>query len=395
MLATGAIGIISINYVSQRNDQVYKKNIQPTETIRTVNDLMNQYRLKVYQQVASIEINERLMLELPSLAQEIDVTLSDRDSLFLTRQEQRKFDNLLGYWLHLKKSYVDILELSINYAKEEALEKISGENQLLSSNKTIVLSELISLKLRGIEQANAQNHIVQLWSLFITLATLIAGIFASLFFIMRYNREIQDHITNLEHKVEERTADLNDVCHTLEEKKQQLEKLVILDPLLGIYNRRHFDEVLGREWRNACRDRNTLAIIMIDVDFFKLYNDNYGHTVGDNALRKVATMLKNHLKRPADFICRYGGEEFCIILPNSSIENIKNIANELCQAVEGLKLEHAYSEVSNYVTISLGIVAATLPTSECTTPDAFVQIADEMLYKAKRNGKNQVQQIIL
>ncbi len=394
MLVTGAIGIISNTFVSRYNDRIYLRNIQPTKEIRHISDLMNRYRLKVYEQVASIEFNQHLADELTFLEREIDGVLSNSTSLFLTDQEAGKFEQLRSHWRHLKDSYSSVLELSENYAKEEALEELAGENQRRSDANSLVLSELISLKLQGIEHARGLNQLVQLWSLFITIVTLILGIGASLHIVMRYNRQIQGHISNLENQVAERTASLNAVCRDLEEKKNQLEVLATIDPLTDIYNRRRFDELLDLEWGRACRNGGQLVIMMIDVDYFKAYDDSYGHAAGDQVLRQVATTLKAQMKRPGDYICRYEGEEFIALLSDLDAKGAVQVAEMLRKTVEGLAIVHCRSKISNYITISVGVVVASVPAYANTSPRVLVKLADKMLYEAKEKGRNQVRWVV-
>ncbi|RJP19943.1 MAG: diguanylate cyclase [Candidatus Omnitrophota bacterium] len=173
-------------------------------------------------------------------------------------------------------------------------------------------------------------------------------------------------------------------------KTDLLEKMVSLDGLTNIYNRRKFDEMLDQEWKRATRAHTPLSIILIDIDFFKNYNDFYGHTAGDDCLRKVARGLKLCINRPEDFLGRYGGEEFVVLLPNTNAAGAKIMAEKLRQAVENLDIPHSYSPISAHVTISLG-VAATIPVEPHDSGISLVESADRMLYESKKKGRNQVQ----
>ena len=143
MLVTGAVGVVGINNVSKITSDIFFQNVQPSEKISEINDLMVLYRLKVYQQIASIETDEKVEIELKSLSLIIDEKLEAQSSLFLTEQEKREFDKLLQLWRELKISYLAILELSFNYAKEEALEAIAGDNLALSELRQKTASRLI------------------------------------------------------------------------------------------------------------------------------------------------------------------------------------------------------------------------------------------------------------
>jgi len=173
----------------------------------------------------------------------------------------------------------------------------------------------------------------------------------------------------------------------LKRHRDILEDLSTLDGLTGIPNRRKFDEYLEREWKRAVRDSYPLSLIMIDIDYFKLFNDNYGHGKGDECLKKVAKNLSMTARRPADFVARYGGEEFCSILPNTPIEKAAEFSELLRHNIENLNIPHDFSPAYNKVTISLGC-ASTIPTIE-KSYELLVKSADNELYKAKSDGRNQ------
>lgn len=167
-----------------------------------------------------------------------------------------------------------------------------------------------------------------------------------------------------------------------------LESKVFLDDLTQIENRRCFNESLEREWRRAVRTAQCLSLIMIDIDFFKQYNDNCGHSAGDTCLKMVAHSLKNSVTRSADMVARYGGEEFAAILPATPLEGAIRVAESMRGNVEALHIPHPASSISDHVTVSLG-VASCSPIRN-TDPEFLVQAADAMLYKAKQMGRNQV-----
>ena len=167
-----------------------------------------------------------------------------------------------------------------------------------------------------------------------------------------------------------------------------LAKLSAEDALTQIANRREFDRRFDIEWARARRDAYPLAMIMADIDFFKNYNDTYGHPTGDTCLRQVAAALKSIPKRPADLVTRFGGEEFAVLLPDTTAEDAAVLAERMRQAVLDLQIPHATSRVASGVTVSFG-VAAIRPGLQ-DQPSALVEAADAALYDAKKNGRNQV-----
>lgn len=174
----------------------------------------------------------------------------------------------------------------------------------------------------------------------------------------------------------------------LKRKNDLLEELVCLDGLTEIANRRRFNTALDEEWRRCGRILHPLSLIMMDIDYFKLFNDNYGHTVGDDCLKRVASTIKKCVNRSGDLPARYGGEEFVCLLPDMDSEGAITVAEKIRSAVEQLHIVHAYSPVSDRITLSLG-VATTRPFLE-RDPTVLVDSADARLYGAKANGRNQV-----
>lgn len=167
---------------------------------------------------------------------------------------------------------------------------------------------------------------------------------------------------------------------------QELQRLANLDSLTQVANRRRFDEHLNQEWRRLTREQAPLSLILCDIDYFKRYNDFYGHPAGDACLKQVAQAVNRVVMRPADLVARYGGEEFAVILPNTSAEGAVGIAELIWLEVKMLKLPHAQSEVSSYVTLSLGI-SSQVPNRESKI-QFLIDAADKALYRAKHQGRN-------
>jgi len=178
------------------------------------------------------------------------------------------------------------------------------------------------------------------------------------------------------------------VKNLMQMKKQQdiLEKLSSIDGLTGIYNRRYFDQTFSYEWQRAIRAKTPLAIIMMDIDFFKMFNDHYGHASGDECLKSVAKTLSEPLNRPQDLVARYGGEEFIALLPDTEIAGALKIGESMRQNVCKLEIPHAQSFVSDYVTISVGL-ASMIPAKN-HEPGFLLEGADKALYMAKKESRN-------
>ncbi|MFW6357922.1 MAG: diguanylate cyclase domain-containing protein [Chroococcales cyanobacterium] len=174
----------------------------------------------------------------------------------------------------------------------------------------------------------------------------------------------------------------------LEEANRELRRFASVDGLTQIANRRCFDDYLATEWKRLAREQGPLSLILCDVDFFKFYNDTYGHQAGDECLKKVAAMLTNNAKRPADLPARYGGEEFSVILPNTTSEGAVHVAERIRHKMKLAAIPHSGSLISDRVTMSFG-VATMIPNHETTTYQ-LVTAADKALYQAKMEGRDRV-----
>ena len=187
--------------------------------------------------------------------------------------------------------------------------------------------------------------------------------------------------TELEDKVQQRTQALEEVNH-------QLEVLSVTDALTRLANRRRFDAVWLDEWQRALRQATPLAVIMLDVDHFKAYNDHYGHQQGDECLRRVGEVLLTTVRRAGELVARYGGEEFVVVLPGTSVIHAMAVAESIRANIQAAGIAHAHSGVAAVVTVSLG-VAVGIPT-QGDARDALVHAADAALYRAKDQGRNRV-----
>lgn len=169
--------------------------------------------------------------------------------------------------------------------------------------------------------------------------------------------------------------------------QKQLEELSYQDGLTGVANRRMFDNRLQMEWSNAQRNSLPLSLILLDIDYFKQYNDHYGHVRGDDCLKSVGQALSGAAVRPRDLLARYGGEEFVLLLPETDAQAAAQVSERCRQLIRGQNIQHAHSQVAPLLTISLGV--GTLIPGPFDQPQAFLERVDRLLYKAKHQGRNQ------
>ncbi|EAR62513.1 diguanylate cyclase [Neptuniibacter caesariensis] len=174
----------------------------------------------------------------------------------------------------------------------------------------------------------------------------------------------------------------------LKQSQDQLARSARVDGLTQVNNRREFERNIEMEWRRAQRSKRSLALIMLDIDHFKPFNDGYGHLAGDGCLRTVAQTIKHSIQRAQDMVCRYGGEEFVVILPETDLDGAQMIAERIRKAIAKLKINHEFSSTDNTITISAGV--ACLSPSQEGSPHELILLADQGLYQAKAQGRNQV-----
>ena len=202
--------------------------------------------------------------------------------------------------------------------------------------------------------------------------------------LRQLSKQLQEQNARLQEEIRERKL----AQEALEKANQELQRLATLDGLTQVANRRRFDEYLSQEWQRLKREQLPLSLIMCDVDYFKSYNDTYGHQAGDDCLRQVAQAIKKTAKRSTDLVARYGGEEFILILPNTNEEGGMNIAGLMHESIHSLKIPHANSSVCKYVTLSIG-VSSTIPSQNCSQ-ETLISIVDKALYEAKQQGRNRI-----
>lgn len=205
------------------------------------------------------------------------------------------------------------------------------------------------------------------------------GIFLELH---RQRQQLEEKTRELDAKI----LELEVLQKELEEKNERLELLSSLDGLTGLFNRRYFDDNFIKEWKQASRDKTPLSLLIVDIDYFKNYNDFYGHLEGDDCLRKVAQALYEALMRPTDIIARYGGEEFTAILPNTDKNGAARVGERMMEYIDRLQIAHKGSSVANGVTVSIG--ASTLVPDGKLTVTSLLERADKALYEAKEKGRN-------
>jgi diguanylate cyclase (GGDEF)-like protein len=218
--------------------------------------------------------------------------------------------------------------------------------------------------------------------------------------IQESRRQLEDYSKSLEQKVEERTEDLQREIDrriaaqtALHQANEELQRIAYLDGLTHIPNRRQFDERLLQEWQRMSRQGAPLSIVLCDVDFFKQFNDTYGHQIGDECLQYIAKAIADSARRAGDLAARYGGEEFVAILPDTDASGAQAVARSIQTRVKTLAIPHVSSLISDRVTLSMGV--ATIVPSKSTTPAQLMAAVDRALYRAKVSGRDRLVEVVL
>lgn len=266
--------------------------------------------------------------------------------------------------------HVALLDLSLIDA--QGLECFQQVHQACPELPLIILSGNIddTLALEAVQQG-AQDYLVK-------------GRFNSRLLLRSIHNAIERQKLLLD--LQDKTRQLQHVSDQLEKTNQTLEQLATTDGLTQVNNRRQFDQVYLSEWNRLCREQEPLSLLMCDVDYFKAYNDTYGHQAGDQCLQKVAQAIAHCTQRPADCVARYGGEEFVIVLPKTGSSGALQVATSIHAALHDLHLPHTTSAIGNQVTMSIG-VACQIPQME-VAPSLLISKVDQALYAAKKQGRN-------
>jgi diguanylate cyclase (GGDEF)-like protein len=294
--------------------------------------------------------------------------------------------------------------VSFNTA-HEALQKIEKETEVQRSNIDLFLMDVEMPGINGIDACKQIKSKEVFRDVPVIMLTVRSGVndlkaafeagasdyitkpFRSIELMVRIRSALQ-----LKREIDQRRkheARLIQLTHKLQEANQTLERLSLMDGVTGIANRRFLDLVLDREWKRSIRHLLSFSLVMIDIDYFKHFNDTYGHQSGDDCLRKVGRALTGTLKRPGDLLGRYGGEEFLAVLPDTDYSAAFSIAQSLQESINALKIPHAASQTESHVTISLGLATST--PGQKIEMDELLSLADQALYKAKREGRNRIE----
>ncbi len=374
LLSVGVMGTIHLNSMKKNIDGLYFGSLVPVtelnEIIQTYHEglassVYKAYRLEISPSQTSSEIESSLKYINKKWKNYESHFKRDyeRDYLEYTAQEIQKTNHYFLQIYKAAKNGQDMSKVNINQLEK----KVS----LIHS----VIQKLIKYEV-DVANYERKKFLVNYKNTKIKIGvTLLLVIITILLISLYVFRSIQQDHTKLEH-----------LTKKLKRANKKLENVSYTDSLTSLHNRRYFNMIYDKELKRAKRATSYITFMMLDIDFFKQYNDTYGHIEGDYALKTVAKVFKKSLKRPSDYVFRLGGEEFGILLSDVDESNSAKLAREICDAVRAEELKHENSKVNEFVTISIGVVCCIA--DDALDNDILLARADEMLYEAKETGRD-------
>lgn len=374
LISVGIIGTMHINSMKKNMDGLYFGSLVP---VIELNDITQAYHSKL-----SSTLNKASRLEIsPSqCANEIEESIHFIQKKWKLYESHYKRDEELEYVSYVAMELSDIN----NYFKRVYIVAKSGKDlskinlnilEKKVSNIDSILQKLIKYEVdvAAYERRNFLDSYNDLnRQLSVALSFIIISILTISFYVFR---SIQKDQTQLE-----------ETTLKLRRANKKLENVSYTDTLTSLHNRRYFNYVYEKELKRAKRATNYITFMMLDIDYFKQYNDTYGHLEGDNALKVVAKRLKEKLKRPSDYVFRLGGEEFGILLTETDESNSAKLARDICDGIKAEEILHEGSHVNEFLTVSIGVVSCIA--DDALDDEILLSRADEMLYEAKESGRD-------
>ena len=374
LIVVGFMGAVNINAMKKNVDSLYFGSLVPVTELSTI---MQEYHGNL---ASSIYMAKNAEISPSQTYAQIDNSLKKIQKTWKSYQSHFKRDAELQY-----VEYVDLEMQKTNEYFQRVLRAIKEEKNLkyisissLESHISHIHSIMEKLINYEVEVAKYERKtFLEKYSS--SLAEVGIILLSIIFAILLISYSVFKSIQNDQTKLEIATK-------KLKRANKRLENVSYTDSLTSLHNRRYFNFIYERELKRAKRNHNYITFMMLDIDFFKQYNDTYGHIEGDFALKSVAKVLKDTLKRPSDFVFRLGGEEFGILLADTDEINSAKLAQRICDKVREREIKHEASKVHEFVTISIGVVCCVA--DDALDEDILISHADKKLYEAKQNGRN-------
>jgi len=374
LVTIGFIGAINLNLMKKNLDSLYFGSLVPVIELNAILQLYNGDLSSIIHKAKNSEIsNNGVKLQVNTAIIAINNEWKKYESHFKRDDELQYIEYTSQEIKTTNNFFIKILSAIENGNDMKYLSITSLENKIAHIHK--VINKLISYEVT-IAKYERKNFL-KVYDSTIKEVGLILFVIIIGILIISYQvfKSIQKDQTILEITTKK-----------LKRANKKLENVSYTDFLTGLYNRRYFNLIYDRELKRAKRTHSYITFMMLDIDYFKQYNDTYGHIEGDFALKSVAKVLNDTLKRPGDFIFRLGGEEFGVLLAETSESNSATIARNICDAVRGREIKHENSKVNKFLTISIGVACCIA--DEALDEEILITRADEMLYKSKDSGRD-------
>ena len=374
LIFIGIMGAINLNSMKKNLDSLYFGSLVPVVELNTIlqtyhGNLANTIYKAKNSKISPGEVKSQIKSAISIINKEwknYESHFKRDDELQYTEYTALEIQSVNIYFLKILKavsSGYNIKDLATNSFEK----KIAHIHQIINKLITYEVS---------VARYERKNFLEVYDSILLEVGTILIMVIFGVMIISFYVfKSIQDDQTALEVTTKK-----------LKRANKKLENVSYTDSLTGLYNRRYFNLVYDRELKRAKRTHSYITFMMLDIDYFKQYNDTYGHIEGDYALKSVAKVLKESLKRPSDFVFRLGGEEFGVLLTETPESNSAIIARRICDSIREREIKHEHSKVNEYVTISIGVACCIA--DEALKEEILITRADEMLYKAKDSGRD-------
>jgi len=376
LLVSGAIGYYNMNKMKRNLDSLYFGSYIPTSELHKIQTYFHKDIIITFYKIKNGRINPTEAAEKIDLARKNILKSWDIYLYYFKRDYELAYLDYAKEQVKLSTHYLEQLSQSIISIDGANITNLSSEI-LLKNIESIekVINTIITYE-NNMAQYERKKLIITYNETLYQLVGLLIFIIASIIIVMiPIFHSIQNHQDTIVHASKQ-----------LKFANKKLETASITDALTQLYNRRYFNLVYNRELTRCIREGKSLAFMMLDIDYFKGFNDTYGHLEGDTALKAVAEAMNTTLKRPGDYIFRLGGEEFGVLIVNIDEEKAHHMADKIRQNVHALAIEHKSSDVSEFLTISIGVLVLT-PDRD-VKPESILKQADTNLYQAKEQGRN-------
>ncbi len=374
LVGIGIMGALNVNSMKKNIDALYFGSMVPVTELNEILQLYHGDIANTFYRAKGLELSPSETFA------HIDASLKKIEKIWASYENHYKRDNEMEYVTYVASEIKTTNDYFNNLLE---VQKIGKDLSVLSTNSIhneiahidAIIQKLIKYEVdiaKFERKKFLQGYDVEIIEIGIVLLLIIITVLLILYLVFS--------------SIQKDQIELESMAKKLRSANKKLETVSYTDSLTTLHNRRYFNLVYDRELKRAKRTHSYITFMMIDIDFFKQYNDTYGHIEGDNALKEVAKTLRDSLHRPSDFVFRLGGEEFGILLTQTDEENSAILAQSLCDAVRARRVEHKASKAHEYLTISVGVVCCVA--DDALDEDMLISHADKMLYKAKESGRN-------